>query len=100
MVELVLGFVCFLLACCIGVTVWMVHQAIAISKGKVVLVSPPKKRKQVNPQLESRLLTLCNGNHALARRLVAHVRDYNRHRSEEWCYEKAIADLIRDRLGR
>ncbi|HBE18840.1 MAG TPA: hypothetical protein DEG17_03395 [Cyanobacteria bacterium UBA11149] len=61
-------------------------------------VAPP--RYQVKPELRQRLLTLCNGNEALMRRLVAHARDYNRHRSANWWYEKAIADLERDRYGR
>jgi hypothetical protein len=57
-------------------------------------------RNQVNPELKRRLLMLCNGNEALAKRLVAHARDYNRQRSANWWYEKAIADLERDRYGR
>ncbi len=99
MVELVLVSLCLLFVGLIGVTVWMILQAIGVSTGKI-LVKPPKRKRRVSPQLEERLLTLCGGNHALARRLVAHARDYNRDQSEEWCYEKAIADLIRDRYGR
>ena len=53
-----------------------------------------------NPVLKQRLLTLCNGDKALAKRLVSHARDYNRGRSVDWWYEKAIADLERDRYGR
>lgn len=62
-----------------------------------------KKLRQgdgADPVLKQRLLTLCNGNKALAKRLVSHARDYNRGRSVNWWYEKAIADLERDRYGR
>lgn len=99
MVEFVFGLLCLLFAGLIGATIWMVLQAVGVSTGKI-LVKPTTRKRRVDPQLEERLLTLCGGNHALARRLVAHARDYNRDRSEEWCYEKAIADLIRDRYGR
>ncbi len=53
-----------------------------------------------DPVLKQRLLTLCGGDKALAKRLVSHARDYNRQRSVDWWYEKAIADLERDRYGR
>lgn len=34
---------------------------------------------------------------ATAERLLALAREYNPHRSEQWCYEKVIYDLERDR---
>ncbi|MFE4105567.1 hypothetical protein [Almyronema epifaneia] len=48
-------------------------------------------------QTQRELLRLTNGNRAVAQRLVDRVRDQNPGRSEQWCWEKAIYDLQRDR---
>jgi Tfp pilus assembly protein PilF len=66
----------------------------------------PRPRKRIrqtsltsaaNPQLQSRLLQLLNGDSRAAARLIRHARQQNPGRSESWCLEKAIFDLERDR---
>ena len=49
--------------------------------------------------LERELLTLVNGDKALATRLLLNIRLRNPQRSKSWCYEKVIYDLKRDRGG-
>lgn len=43
------------------------------------------------------LLGLVGGNAAVAQRLVSDVRVRNPGRTEQWCWEKAIYDIERDR---
>lgn len=45
----------------------------------------------------SRLLSLVNGDMSTAQRLVANIKNSYPQRTEEWCWEKAADDLIRDR---
>lgn len=59
-----------------------------------VLVHAGRNTNRVNPKL----LRLVNGDHKLAMRLVTHLQASNPNRSMEWCQEKAIYDLERDRL--
>jgi hypothetical protein len=47
--------------------------------------------------LEKKLLSMLAGDRTAAQRLVAHVRQRNPGQGEEWCWQKAIADLERDR---
>jgi hypothetical protein len=49
--------------------------------------------------LERELLTLVNGDKALATRLLLNIRLRNPQRIKSWCYEKVIYDLKRDRGG-
>ncbi len=44
-----------------------------------------------------RLLGLVGGNAAIAQRLVVDVQRRNPGRTEQWCWEKAIYDVERDR---
>jgi hypothetical protein len=44
-----------------------------------------------------RLLGLVGGNAAVAQRLVSDVQRRNPDRTEQWCWEKAIYDVERDR---
>lgn len=53
--------------------------------------------KGVSNQTKRELRRLVNGNQALADRLVKQVRLHNPDRSEQWCWEKAVHDLQRDR---
>ena len=43
------------------------------------------------------LLRLVGGNASVAQRLVRDVSDHNPGRPEQWCWEKAIYDIERDR---
>jgi hypothetical protein len=102
-VAIVLVMVALMLLTAAGLFIFLVASLFRPELLNLVRFSTKGKtatRNQVNPELERRLLMLCNGNEALAKRLVAHARDYNRQRSANWWYEKAIADLERDRYGR
>jgi uncharacterized protein HemY len=46
---------------------------------------------------EKQLLRLTGGNRAAAERLVSKVRQRYPDRPEQWCWEKAIFDIERDR---
>ena len=51
-----------------------------------------------NPRLHQRLVELLNGDTKAAIRLFRGVRRRNPKRSPDWCLEKAIHDLERDRF--
>lgn len=58
---------------------------------------PPKPRDLfVKDKTRRKLMTLTR-DRATAERLLKLTREYNPHRSEQWCYEKVIYDLERDR---
>ncbi len=57
--------------------------------------SPPPKA--INPSLENKLVSLLAGDIAAAERLVAKVRQEYPGMPENWYWERAIADLERDR---
>ncbi len=48
--------------------------------------------------LEHQLIGMMHGDRAAAMRLVKLVREKHPGQSAQWCYEKAIADLERDRV--
>lgn len=51
----------------------------------------------VSRELERQLLGMVAGDSSLATRLVDSARYMNPGKSETWCWEKAIDDLVRDR---
>lgn len=51
----------------------------------------------IRRQTERELLRLVNGHRPTALRLVAKIQEYHPGRSAQWCWEKAIYDLQRDR---
>ncbi|PZO40979.1 MAG: hypothetical protein DCF21_15105 [Leptolyngbya sp.] len=53
--------------------------------------------RPVRSRTERELLRLVGGNRAVAERLVEQVQLRNPHHSEQWCWEKAIYDIQRDR---
>lgn len=53
--------------------------------------------RPVRNRTEKELLRLVGGNRAVAERLVEQVQLRNPHHSEQWCWEKAIYDIQRDR---
>ena len=53
--------------------------------------------RPVRSRTEKELLRLVGGNRAVAERLVEQVHLRNPHHSEQWCWEKAIYDIQRDR---
>ncbi|TVQ11969.1 MAG: hypothetical protein EA368_04755 [Leptolyngbya sp. DLM2.Bin27] len=54
-------------------------------------------KRPVRSRTERELLRLVGGNRAVAQRLVEQVQLRNPHHSEQWCWEKAIYDIQRDR---
>lgn len=73
--------------------------ALALIFWKVFLFTrkASRRRPSASPQLASRLLSLVNGDVPTARRLIRNVNRSNPKRSVDWCLEKAIYDLERDR---
>ncbi|MGB3310154.1 MAG: hypothetical protein WBG32_12330 [Nodosilinea sp.] len=53
--------------------------------------------RPVRGHTQRELLRLVGGNRAVADRLVEQVQLRNPHHSEQWCWEKAIYDIQRDR---
>ncbi|PSN18623.1 hypothetical protein C7271_11545 [filamentous cyanobacterium CCP5] len=51
----------------------------------------------VRSSTRRQLLRMVGGNPSVAARLVESVRDRYPNRSEQWCWEKAIYDIQRDR---
>ncbi|PSR18338.1 hypothetical protein C8255_07830 [filamentous cyanobacterium CCP3] len=56
--------------------------------------APPRS---VRGRTQRELLRLVGGNRAVADRLVEQVQLRNPNHSEQWCWEKAIYDIQRDR---
>ena len=52
---------------------------------------------RVTRATRQQLLRLTGGNVSVAERLVERVRSRHPERSEQWCWEKAIYDIERDR---
>jgi hypothetical protein len=59
--------------------------------------SPKSSFSSVNPNTRHKLLTMLQGDELAAARLVNHIKGSNPGRSDQWCWEKAIWDLQRDR---
>lgn len=55
------------------------------------------KQSGVRAGTRRQLLRMVGGNPAVAHRLVERVRERYPNRSEQWCWEKAIYDIQRDR---
>lgn len=59
--------------------------------------APASSKQAVRGQTQRELLRLVGGNRAVADRLVEQVQLRNPSHSEQWCWEKAIYDIQRDR---
>ncbi|MBE9183086.1 hypothetical protein IQ268_31620 [Oculatella sp. LEGE 06141] len=59
--------------------------------------APQQPVKLIKTSLARKLLPLVNGDMETAKRLVIQAREKNPGRSEQWCWEKVIYDLERDR---
>lgn len=55
------------------------------------------RERGVSRGTRKQLLRLVGGNASVAQRLVQDVSDRNPDRPEQWCWEKAIYDIERDR---
>lgn len=89
------------LACWLGSLLALVSRPQIKSTRKKIKSSKPRRRpRRKSPQhgtLENELVRLLNGNAATANRLIVSTRRKNPHQSEQWCHEKALYDLERDR---
>jgi hypothetical protein len=56
-----------------------------------------KQSRQVTHKIKSKLEKLCGNDYRLAQRLVDGIRLDHPDRTEQWCWEKAIWDMERDR---
>jgi hypothetical protein len=56
-----------------------------------------RQSRQVTHKIKSKLEKLCGNDYRLAQRLVDGIRINHPDRSEQWCWEKAIWDMERDR---
>lgn len=61
------------------------------------LASAAQRSRGVPRATRQKLLRLVGGNAAVAQRLVSDVQTRNPGRNEQWCWEKAIYDIERDR---
>lgn len=59
--------------------------------------SPASTPSSVRGQTQRQLLRLVGGNRAVAERLVDQVQLRHPNHSQQWCWEKAIYDIQRDR---
>jgi flagellar basal body-associated protein FliL len=89
----------------LAVVIWWLVDTVSLSSTQAKR-STSKNNRQKLPisqnqlfYLERELLTLVNGDKALATRLLLSIRLRNPQRSKSWCYEKVIYDLKRDRGG-
>lgn len=62
-----------------------------------VSTETPKRSSTVTRQIKSKLEKLCGSDYRLAQRLVEGIRVDHPDRSEQWCWEKAVWDMERDR---
>ena len=82
----------------IAVYFWFNRSRQLSYRGQQGLFNQPRSSSaQVDRRTQRQLLRLVNGNRAVALRLVEKVRERNPKRSEQWCWEKAIYDIQRDR---
>ena len=89
----------------LAVVIWWLVDTVSLSSTQAKR-STSKNNRQKLPisqnqlfYLERELLTLVNGDKALATRLLLNIRLRNPQRSKSWCDEKVIYDLKRDRGG-
>jgi hypothetical protein len=66
-------------------------------RGRRPRAASPTVPRSVRGHTQRELLRLVGGNRAVAERLVEQVQVRNPHHSEQWCWEKAIYDIQRDR---
>jgi len=69
--------------------------AMGAGRGKKSVAAAATHR--VQGQTQRQLLRLVGGNRAVAERLVEQVRVRYPNHNEQWCWEKAIYDIQRDR---
>lgn len=86
------------IAILIALYLWVTRFRPLSSRGPQAIHSQTQSSStSVSRRTRQQLLRLVNGNRAVALRLVEKVKERNPKRSEQWCWEKAIYDIQRDR---
>ncbi|MEM7065649.1 MAG: hypothetical protein AAF572_21100 [Cyanobacteria bacterium P01_B01_bin.77] len=86
--------VIFAMVLVVAVFCWLTGYRLPI---RFAVPSLPTGSASVSRTTRQRLMRLVNGNQSVAARLVQRVRSQHPERSEQWCWEKAIYDIERDR---
>ncbi|MEO0535351.1 MAG: hypothetical protein AAF215_15950 [Cyanobacteria bacterium P01_A01_bin.123] len=87
----------FAIAILVGVYFWFNRRQRSPLRGYSLPQLSKPKVNGVDGRTRRALMRLVNGNPGVAQRLVERVRQQNPERSEQWCWEKAIYDIQRDR---
>ena len=82
----------------VGVYFWFARgRRLSSRRSRGIFNQVPSSGGQVDRRTRKELLRLVNGHRAVALRLVEKVKERNPKRSDQWCWEKAIYDIQRDR---
>ncbi len=95
-----MSFLSILLAIALLIAVysWLTGRRLPISrKSKGGEHTSIQRDRGVSRSTRRQLLSLVGGNAAVAERLVSDVQAHHLGRTEQWCWEKAIYDIERDR---
>jgi hypothetical protein len=85
------------IALLLAVVAWLTGYRLPITRPPSRLSGGDRSRTGVARATRKRLVGLVGGNKAIAQRLVVDVQRRNPGRTEQWCWEKAIYDVERDR---
>ena len=86
------------IALLLAVYSWLTGNRLPIfSRGRGGEHTSIKRDRGVERSTRRKLLSLVGGNATVAQRLVSDVQTRNPGRTEQWCWEKAIYDIERDR---
>ncbi|MBE9078033.1 hypothetical protein IQ241_12135 [Romeria aff. gracilis LEGE 07310] len=81
----------------VAVFCWLTGYRLPIQRRPLGQSSSHQLGRGVNRSTRQQLMRRVGGNAAVAQRLVERVKMQNPGRSEQWCWEKAIYDIERDR---
>ena len=85
------------IALILAVVSWLTDYKLPIYRRTHARTSSNPRAKGVSRSTRKQLLGLVGGKANVAQRLVSDVSQRNPGRSEQWCWEKAIYDIERDR---
>lgn len=85
------------IALLLAITSWLTGYRLPIYRPTRNHHSSTPRSRGVTRGTRKQLLRLVGGNATVAQRLVSDLRDRNPGRTEQWCWEKAIYDIERDR---
>lgn len=85
------------IALLLAVFSWLTGYRLPINRRSASIHQTSSRQRGVSRGTRKQLLRLVGGNASVAQRLVQDVSDRNPDRPEQWCWEKAIYDIERDR---